>query len=160
MFTKRVLTEHLAEMGIRPDDTLLVHSSMKAIGPVEDGADGVLDVLIAYLDSGLLILPTHTWSRINETYNIFDPRKEPACVGILPNLFMQRHHAPGLEISDHYDKMEAPFLAKGIAAKGQFGEAACFLCDTEGMDLLTSTYLRMNQDLFADARPVPFEWYA
>ncbi len=90
MFTKQSLKQNLKEMGIQPDDTLLVHSSMKAIGEVEGGADTVLDAFMEYLSEGLLILPTHTWYSMSEYHYVYDPRIEPACVGILPNLFMKR----------------------------------------------------------------------
>ena len=43
MYTKDQLKEQIKRLGIRPDDTLLVHSSMKAVGEVEGGADTVLD---------------------------------------------------------------------------------------------------------------------
>ncbi len=90
MYTKQQLTEHLAALGIDPHGTLLVHSSMKAIGDVEGGADTVLDALCEYMQDGLLILPTHTWRQMNETYTVFDSRCEPSCVGLLTNRFMQR----------------------------------------------------------------------
>lgn len=91
MYTKEQLMAHLAQMGVDPKGTLLVHSSMKAIGAVEGGADTVLDALEEYMKDGLLVLPTHTWAQMNvDTYNVFDVRTEPACVGILPNLFMKR----------------------------------------------------------------------
>ena len=63
--TKKELQTQLSEMGLRPDDTLLMHSSMKAIGDVEGGADTVLDALMEYFSDGLLLLPTHTWASIN-----------------------------------------------------------------------------------------------
>ncbi len=88
--TKETLKKQLADMGIRPDGTLLVHSSMKAIGEVEGGADTVLDALCDYMADGLLVLPTHTWRQMNETYTVFDSRTEPSCVGLLTNLFMKR----------------------------------------------------------------------
>lgn len=93
MHTRDTLHKQLAEMGIRPDGTLLVHSSMKAIGEVEGGADAVLDVLCDYMKDGLLVLPTHTWRQMNETYTVFDSRREPSCVGLLTNLFMKRDGA-------------------------------------------------------------------
>jgi len=80
----------IKEMGIKPTDTLLIHSSMKSIGEVSGGADTVLDAFMEYLKDGLLILPTHTWKTMSETHNIYDPNKEPSCVGILTNLFMKR----------------------------------------------------------------------
>ena len=90
LFTKAELQKQLEAMGILPTDTLLVHSSMKAIGEVEGGADTVLDALMDYMHKGLLILPTHTWQQINAEYNVFDVLHEPSCVGILTNIFRQR----------------------------------------------------------------------
>lgn len=99
MYTKQDLIESIIKIGIKPTDTLLVHSSMKAIGSVEGGADTVLDAFIEYLkDDGLLIFPTHTWYQINDEYNVFDPATEPSCVGLLTNLFMKR---PGVIRSLH-----------------------------------------------------------
>lgn len=90
MYTKKEIMKGLMDLGIKSDDTLLVHSSMKAIGEVEGGADTVLDALIDYMSDGLLILPTHTWRQIDETYNTYNPETEPSCVGVLTNLFLQR----------------------------------------------------------------------
>lgn len=90
MYTKADLIGHLHQMGLRPTDAVMVHSSMKAIGEVEGRADTVLDALMEYFAPGLLMLPTHTWAQMNDSYNVFDPAAEPACVGILPNLFMKR----------------------------------------------------------------------
>lgn len=90
MYTKEEMHNQLVTMGLKPTDTVLVHSSMKKIGEVEGRADGVLDVLMDYFREGLLIFPTHTWEQMGEKKLIFDPQIEPACVGILPNLFMKR----------------------------------------------------------------------
>jgi aminoglycoside 3-N-acetyltransferase len=98
LFTKAELQKQLEAMGILPTDTLLVHSSMKAIGEVEGGADTVLDALMDYMHKGLLVLPTHTWQQINAEYNVFDVLHEPSCVGILTNIFRQR---PGVIRSWH-----------------------------------------------------------
>lgn len=106
MYNKNDLTDHIRAMGIKPDDTLLIHSSMKAIGEVENGAHTVLDAFMEYLADGLLILPTHTWRQINEDYNVFDVVNEPSCVGILTNLFMNR---PGVIRSWHPTHSVAAF---------------------------------------------------
>ena len=98
MYTKSDLMTGLAALNINPRGTLLVHSSMKAIGPVEGGADTVLDALSAYMKDGLLVLPTHTWRSIAGERNVFDVLHEPCCVGILPELFRQR---PGVIRSLH-----------------------------------------------------------
>jgi len=91
MHTKETLTEQLEAAGIDRHGTVLMHSSMKSIGDVEGGADTVLDALSEYMQEGLLVLPTHTWSYINETDNPrFYVETSTVCVGILPELFRKR----------------------------------------------------------------------
>ncbi|MFA0438770.1 AAC(3) family N-acetyltransferase [Vibrio sp. 10N.286.49.B1] len=90
MFTKQDLINDLNTLGIDNNGVLLVHSSMKAIGPVEGGADTVLEVLSEIMAGGLLVLPTHSWDKHNLASGIFDPDKEPSCVGILSEVFRHR----------------------------------------------------------------------
>lgn len=90
MYSKDDLIKAIKDIGIKPTDTLLIHSSMKAVGEVEGGGDTVIDAFMECLKDGLLIFPTHTWEQINNDYNIFYPETEPSCVGILGNLFMKR----------------------------------------------------------------------
>lgn len=90
MYTKEDLIKQLNEMGLLSTDNVLMHSSMKKIGDVQNRADGVLDALMEYFDEGLLILPTHTWDTIDLENNLFDTSNEPVCVGILPELFRKR----------------------------------------------------------------------
>jgi aminoglycoside 3-N-acetyltransferase len=97
-YSKKEIVKQITEIGIQKNDVLLIHSSMKAIGETENGADTILDAFIEYLDQGLLVFPTHTWATINNENNIFDPAKEPSCVGILSNLFLRR---PGVLRSWH-----------------------------------------------------------
>lgn len=97
-YTKETLQQDLAAMGLRGDETILIHSSMKSIGAVEGGADTVLDALMGYFAQGLLLLPTHTWRFMDGGNTVFDVRTSPCCVGILPELFRQR---PGVVRSLH-----------------------------------------------------------
>ena len=90
MHTKESLMQDLADIGICPTDTLLVHSSMKSIGQVDDGANAVLDAFSEYLSQGLLVMPAHTWSYINANHPIFDVRESESCVGLLSELFRKR----------------------------------------------------------------------
>ncbi len=98
MYSKQDLTEHLKRMGVARSDVLMLHSSMKAIGEVDGGAETVIDVFMEYLSEGLFMTPAHTWAQMNETHSVFCPQKEPACVGIIPNLFLKR---PGVVRSLH-----------------------------------------------------------
>lgn len=90
MYSKETLIKQLYELGIRRDDVLLVHSSMKSLGEVDGGAEMMLDILMDVVSNGMLVLPTHTWATMSNEHQIYDPEKEPACVGILPNLFLKR----------------------------------------------------------------------
>lgn len=86
MFTVEELKKQIAAMGIRPDDTVLIHTSMRAIGPVEGGADGVIDAFCEYLKDGLFLVPTHTWANVNRENPVYDVRTTPPCIGALPTV--------------------------------------------------------------------------
>lgn len=98
MYTKKNLMKQLAAMGLKPTDRVMMHASMKAIGPVDGGADTVLDALMEYFEPGMFMMPAHTWAQMNESYNVFNPATEPSCVGLLSNMFMKR---PGVVRSLH-----------------------------------------------------------
>lgn len=90
MYTKKDIIDHIINLGIKKEETLLIHSSMKAIGEVEGGADTVLDAFMEYMKDGLLIFPTHTWAQMNDEYRVFYVPTEPSCVGVLTNQFLKR----------------------------------------------------------------------
>ncbi|MFC6653197.1 AAC(3) family N-acetyltransferase [Paenibacillus rhizoplanae] len=121
MHTRSSLMKQLEGMGIDPQGTLLVHSSLKSIGEVEGGADTVLDVLSEYMKEGLLVLPTHTWSYIDGQNPRFSVLESPVCVGILPELFRKR---PGVIRSWH--------PTHSVAALGR--DAAVFTAGDERWD--------------------------
>ena len=84
MFTKEFLKEQIRAMGILPTDTVLIHTSMRAIGQVENGADGVIDAFREVLSDGLFLVPTHTWGNVNRETPHYDVRTTPSCIGALP----------------------------------------------------------------------------
>ena len=53
MYTKEELKQQLRNVGLTGKETILIHSSMKAIGEVEGGADIVLDAWMEYFSEGL-----------------------------------------------------------------------------------------------------------
>lgn len=128
MHTKETLLRDIGDMGINPQGTLLIHSSMKAIGPVEGGADAVLDAWSEYMKDGLLIFPTHTWRQIGKETLTFDSRTLPSCVGILPELFRRR---PGVVRSLHPTHSVA-VLGKGAAEFTAGEETRTTPCPRDG----------------------------
>ncbi len=97
MYTKRDLIQNLRGLGVRPGDTLLVHSSMRAVGEVEGGADTVLDAFRNIWRTACWFFHPHLVPH-QRFPPLYDPETEPACVGLLPNLFRQR---PGVIRSLH-----------------------------------------------------------
>ena len=97
-YTKEDLMQHLSEMGFDGTESIMVHSSMKSIGAVEGGADTVVDAFMEYFAEGLFMTPAHTWKQMSAEYSVFNPATEPACVGIIPNIFMKK---PGVVRSLH-----------------------------------------------------------
>ena len=66
MFTKQNIFEQLERMNAPRDSVVLVHTSLRLIGEVEGGGEGLLDILIEYFTAGggLFIVPTHTWANL------------------------------------------------------------------------------------------------
>ena len=50
------------------DSVIHVHTSLRLIGNVEGGGEGLLNILIEYFtaDGGLLVVPTHTWGNLRK----------------------------------------------------------------------------------------------
>ena len=56
MFSKEDLKLQMKEMGLKPTDTVLIHTSLKQVGEVEGGADTFIDAFCEYLSEGYLIV--------------------------------------------------------------------------------------------------------
>ena len=84
MFTREQLTDQIRAMGIAPSDTVLIHTSLRAVGPVEGGADGLIDAFLAALPDGLFLVPTHTWANVNRKQPVYDVSATVPCIGAVP----------------------------------------------------------------------------
>jgi aminoglycoside 3-N-acetyltransferase len=110
MATAQVL-EQLRALGVRQGGVLLVHTSFKAVRPVEGGPLGLIAALRAAIGpQGTLVMPTMT---SGET--VFDPRSTPTeSMGITAELFWRQ---PGVVRSTH--------PGGSFAAEGPFAEQIC-----------------------------------
>lgn len=89
MFNVEYIKNNLNELGVREGDSILIHSSYKSIGELEEGAKTVFDALTTAVgETGNIVFPTLSYSPCLKTL-LFDVRNTPACVGYLPNAFMQ-----------------------------------------------------------------------
>ena len=90
MLKEKDIHEFLQNAGIKPTDTVLIHLSMKAIGEVENGCDGLIDGFKSYLTDGLFVVPTHTWDSVKAENPFYDVNVTPPCVGALPTVASKR----------------------------------------------------------------------
>lgn len=107
MHTKDSLIAQLSAM-LPSDATVLMHSSCKSLGQMENGGDTILDALTEYFSRGLVVLPTHTWATVNDRQPVYDVLHTPVCIGLLPELFRKR---PGVHRSWHPTHSVAAFGA-------------------------------------------------
>ena len=92
MFTENDLIRDIRALGIKNDDLLTVHTSLKAIGEIDgngkSGAHTVICALRACVPNGILMIPAHTYSNIREV-PIFNIRETMPCIGTLPKIAVE-----------------------------------------------------------------------
>jgi aminoglycoside N3'-acetyltransferase len=121
------LARDLRALGLGEGDLVMVHASLRKIGPVDGGADGVLDAIESVIGAGGTIFMTlgaqDDWGWVNERPEDerarlladavpFDARTTPADpdIGVLAEVFRTR---PRTVVSDH---PEGRFGASGSLA--------------------------------------------
>lgn len=117
MRSKASITADLRRLGLQPGDLVMVHASLKALGPVEGGAAGVAQALLDAVGPGGTVMGYASWDRSphEETLNgarmdedlrrdwpAFDPRTAGTYRGFgLLNRFLVE--LPGARRSAHPD---------------------------------------------------------
>lgn len=94
-FTIADVAAQLASLGVQRGGVLVVHTSFKAVGPIEDGPHGLIAALCTALGaSGTLVMPAMT-----DGESVFDPARTPTYdMGITAELFWRQ---PGVVRSTH-----------------------------------------------------------
>src|SRR5688500_8549375 len=89
------VVSQLRALGVRRGGVLLVHTSFRAVRPMEGGPLGLLRALrTAIGEEGTLVMPTMT-----DGETVFDPASTPTCdMGITAELFWRQ---PGVRRSTH-----------------------------------------------------------
>lgn len=92
--THNSLLRAFRDVGVTTGDVLLVHSSLRKLGPVKGGADTVIDALLEAVGAeGTLAVPTHTFQVVSGIQPVFHQRLTPSHVGVLTNVFRLRPEA-------------------------------------------------------------------
>ena len=83
MYTRSDIFAQLAQMGAPRESVVLMHSSLRLIGDVEGGAEGLLDALVAYFTEkgGIFAVPTHTWDNLGTDKITLDLTKNESNLG-------------------------------------------------------------------------------
>jgi aminoglycoside N3'-acetyltransferase len=132
--TAETIAEDLRRLGVRAGDTLMIHASLRAIGPLESGPAALLDALEAAVapDGTLLMILgaeiAHDWvNRLPEAERLklltdappFDPYTAPVFheVGYFAEVFRQR---PGTLVTDN---PSGRFGARGHLARDLLADA-------------------------------------
>lgn len=80
--------QQLRAMGIEEGDTVLVHSSMKAIG-TDLSPLAIIEILQqAVGTSGTLLLPTFTYMNVDANQPVYNSKTTKPCIGLLPSVFV------------------------------------------------------------------------
>jgi len=94
MHTRESLLRQIKEMGIKEDDLITFHISLKSMGDLDTagttGADLILDSFLECLPNGLLLVPSHTFRNVREIAPIYDVRNTMPCIGTLPRIAVER----------------------------------------------------------------------
>ena len=87
MYTENQLLEQIKSLGIQTNDTLIVHTSLKAVGPLDtsekSGAEVLISALRKAVPDGLLLIPAFTFANIREV-PVFDIANTQPCIGAVP----------------------------------------------------------------------------
>jgi len=95
MVTEAQLVEDLRALGLAAGMDCVVHSSLKAIGPVLGGAETVIRALVAALGTdGTLLMPSFN----HAAAEVFNPLATRTTNGVIPDTFWRRS---GVMRSDH-----------------------------------------------------------
>ena len=92
------MAEDLVRLGLKKDDTILMHSSLSSLGHVDGGAETVIDTLLSVLSEGTLLLPALSCNTVGWDNMRFSVRNSPSCVGAITEYFRTR---PGVMRSMH-----------------------------------------------------------
>ncbi len=157
VLSKEDLIQDLIEAGITNDDLLMVHSSLRKIGKIENGANTLIEALLHCIGTnGTLAMPSFpiredAATTIQKGNFTFDQLNTPSQMGMVTEIFRKM---PGVKRSFHPTH---PVCARGPLAdhltNSHFGELTPFsenspfrkLCNQNGKILLIG--VTMNQSL-------------
>ena len=157
-YTKADIFNQLQSMNAPRNGVVLMHSSLRLVGQVEGGAEGLLDALIDYFtgESGLFCVAAHTWSNLKKeiTLDVSDPE---TCLGAFSDLAVRsgkgiRSENPTHSMVVFGDAARArEFVAGEINVPSGTAPESCYgkICEMGGHILLVGVSHSKNTYLHA-----------
>ena len=132
-YTKSDIYRQLEAMNAPTDSVVLMHASLRAIGPVEGGTEGLLDALIEYFtrDGGLFCVPTHTWHNLGKEITL-DMASDDSCLGAFSTVALRngtgiRSESPTHSVVVFGDREKAmALIADEPFAKSSTAPESCY----------------------------------
>lgn len=174
-FTKADIIQQLDALHAPKGVPVLMHASLRSVGPVEGGAEAFLDVLIEYFtrDGGLFCIPTHTWDNLGKEITL-DVNSDDNCLGAFSGLAIRDGRGVRSENPTHSmvvfgdrEKAEA-FVRNELWVPTPTAPTSCYgkLYDQGGYVLLVgvahnrNTFLHTVDEMLnipnrMDSRPIP-----
>lgn len=136
VFTKKEIFTQLEAMHAPTGSIVVFHSSLRAIGPVEGGAEGLLEVLTDYFtrEHGLFCVPAHTVHNVRTKEITLDVAEPDHCLGAFSTVALQspegvRSENPILSLKVFGDRDRAlefikdePYLTSSAPANSCYGK--------------------------------------
>ena len=85
------LEDNLKTLGVERGDTLLIHSSLRALGAFENRASILFFSLLNVIgDDGTLLAPTLSYENVNKEHPLFNVNQTRSCVGGFTEFFRKQ----------------------------------------------------------------------
>ena len=65
VITKEMIVKSLKDLGLKDDDNVIVHTSLKSIGYVSGGAETMVRALLEVINNGTVMMPTQSWKNLD-----------------------------------------------------------------------------------------------
>lgn len=151
--TKSDIKAQLEALGVPKDKIILMHSSLRLVGKLEEGAKTLLDALVEHCTAGggLLCVATHTWSNLKKEITL-DMTDTKTCLGAFSDFVLTdprgvRSENPTHSVCVFGDPARARkliendrFVTSGTAPDSVYGK----LCDEGGYVLLVGVAHNKN----------------
>ena len=113
VLTRGRIADALRQLGVRPGDVLMLHSSLRSLGHVVGGAATVVDALLEVLGpTGTLVGPSFNYATAQAPGFVFDPLNTPSDMGAIAD-----------EIRRRAGNLRSRHLTHSISAIGPQAEA-------------------------------------